>query len=71
MLPPMATTTRSNSSTASCSERFALGGVGADDLGEHAVERLHDLLVQVDAQHLGAPGHELERRGSCRTGRGR
>lgn len=35
-------------------------GVGADDLGQESVQRLHDVLVRVDAEHLGAGVHQLD-----------
>ena len=46
-------------------QRLLLRRVGAHDLGELAVVRLDELLVGVDAEHLGAGGHEFEREGAA------
>lgn len=42
-------------------QHLAFGGVGAHDLRELAVEGLDDVFIEVDAEHLGAGCHELER----------
>jgi len=46
-------------------ERRLTGGVGAHDVGEHAVERLHRVFVGVDSEHLGAGAGELRGEGAA------
>ena len=60
MSSPIATTTRSNSSTASWRSASSFVESARTTCVSWPFSALHELLVGVDAEHLGAAGHELE-----------
>ena len=48
---------------AELAHRLLVGGVGLHDVGQPAGQRLDGAGVGVDAEHLGAPGHQLQGEG--------